>query len=269
MNWSFHEQVVLVTGASSGIGRSLALAVAREGSKVALLARNMPALEKVLAEVKKLGASCVAVKCDVTKPREVQQAVEAVTRQFKTIDVLINNAGFGQYGFFLEAPVEEHQKLFDTNFFGVIHMLYAVLPIMKAKKSGVVVNVSSMAGLKPLPKFGIYSASKAALNALSESLRHEVKPFGIHVLTVCPGITETSFRANAKRFGKKAEPPTPPRQFSYSADDVARETIQAVIAGKRLLVPGFLNRMGVRLDRMVPNEMSDPLVKRYLGIGKE
>ncbi|MBI2889944.1 MAG: SDR family oxidoreductase [Nitrospirae bacterium] len=269
MPWRFKDRIVVVTGASSGIGKATALAFARQGAKLGLIARDQTALEDVAKTVRDSGQTAVVAPADVTKPKELQQAIQTLVRQFKTVDVLVNNAGYGVYGYFLEVPIEEQRALFETNFFGALHAILAVIPLMKAKKSGIIINVSSMAGLRPIPKFAAYSASKAALNSISEALRLELKPYGIHVMLVCPGTTATQFQKRARHFGKKAEPRHPPKAFVQTAEEVADLIVEGAASGKRVIVPGLLNWVGLQVDRLAPRNLSDRLIGRFLDLGPD
>ncbi|MBI2059902.1 MAG: SDR family oxidoreductase [Nitrospirae bacterium] len=269
MRWTFKDRVVVITGASAGIGRATALAFAREGAKLGLIARTSSALEEVQSEVQKAGSIAYVARADVTRPREVEQAVDSITRAFKTIDVLVNNAGYGVYGYLLSAPIEEHREMLETNLFGVLNMIYAVAPIMKSKKSGMIINISSMAGLRPIPKFATYSASKAALNALSDALRSELKPYGIHVMAVCPGITSTDFQKSAKRFGKNADLRRPSPRLSNTPDEVARAVVEGASGAERLVIPGMMNKLGAGLDWLAPSGLTERLMDRFLRIKAE
>jgi NAD(P)-dependent dehydrogenase (short-subunit alcohol dehydrogenase family) len=184
------SQIVLITGCSSGIGRDLARRLSQSGYTVAATARNVETLEDLPAAVK--------LALDVTQPGSVSRAVDCVIERFGRIDVLVNNAGYAAVGAVEEVPVEEVQELFDANLFGSLRMIRAVVPHMRKQGSGRIINISSIAGRKATPVNWAYSAAKTALEALSDSLRWELAPFGIKVVAIEPGSIKT-------RFGEKTE----------------------------------------------------------------
>jgi NAD(P)-dependent dehydrogenase (short-subunit alcohol dehydrogenase family) len=189
-------RVWLVTGCSSGIGRELARAVLEAGDCAALSARDV-------ATVRDLAAlhpeRALALALDVTDRGPVSRAVSDTERRFGRIDVLVNNAGYGYLAAIEEGEDAEVRALFETNFFGVIAMLKAVLPGMRERRSGHVVNVSSMAGLVANPGTGYYSSSKFAVEGLSEALSRELTPFGIRVTAVEPGAFRTDWSGRSMR----------------------------------------------------------------------
>jgi len=188
-----YGDVVLITGASSGIGKTIAEKLARLGYKVYGTSRKQQPLDgKNSAEGNGSGFFRF-IQLDVCNEESVKNAVEYVLEREGTIDILINNAGFGIAGSVEDTSTEEAQKQFDTNFFGVHRMLRHVLPVMRKNQKGIIINISSVAGVFPIPFQSMYSASKFALESMSEALRLEVKPFGIKVVLVEPGDTRTEF----------------------------------------------------------------------------
>ena len=183
------QKVVLVTGASSGIGSATAEYLVNRGYRVFGTARSP---QKTATSS---GVSLLPL--DVTMEASVSRVVQTILDAAGGIDVLVNNAGLGVFGAFEETSIEQAQALFDTNVFGVIRMTKAVLPHMRARRSGLIVNVSSVQGFIPAPYSAIYSSTKHALEGLSESLDHEVRQFGIRVVLVEPAYTRTRFDANS------------------------------------------------------------------------
>jgi NAD(P)-dependent dehydrogenase (short-subunit alcohol dehydrogenase family) len=177
------QRVVLITGASSGIGQSAARLLAQRGYNVFGSSRN-PTVAIGIP-----GVEMVAL--DVRADDSVRACVESVFSRNGHIDVLINNAGYELAGALEELSLEEARTQFETNFFGVVRMVNAVLPIMRRQQDGQIINVSSLAGLSSIPFMGIYSASKFALEGYTEALRHEVKPFNIHVSMAEPAFLKT------------------------------------------------------------------------------
>jgi NAD(P)-dependent dehydrogenase (short-subunit alcohol dehydrogenase family) len=183
-----NPNVVLVTGASSGIGEAIAALLARDG-------------HQVFGTSRKGGATRDGVELltlDVRSDASVQSCVDALLRKAGRIDALVNNAGYLLSGAVEEATLEEARAELETNFFGVVRMVKAVLPAMRRARSGRIVTISSLAGLVPVPFWGFYNASKFAVEGLMETLRHELKPFGIQVAMVEPGAIHTPFYENPK-----------------------------------------------------------------------
>ena len=213
------EQVVLITGCSSGIGRATALEAARRGHRVFASSRRREDLSFLPSQ-----RGVTALLLDVTDAASVARAVEAVLREAGRLDALINNAGFGQYGAVEDVSPEEWRRQFDVNLFGAVVAIRAVLPAMRAARRGTIVNVSSVAGKISIPFAAPYCASKHALEALSDALRVEVAPFGIRVVVVEPGPISTRFgeTAREKVSGIIARPG--PYSAFYPAAERAMET---------------------------------------------
>jgi len=180
----------LVTGCSSGIGRELALELIRRGEKVAVTARNPAAVADLVALAPK---NTVALRLDVTCPDEIAAAVAAATAAFGVIDVLVNNAGSGHIGRLEELSLEAVRGQFETNFFGAVALIKAVLPGMRRRRAGQIVNISSVAGLIGFPRLGAYCATKFALAGLTESLAGEVAGVGVKVSIIELGPFATNF----------------------------------------------------------------------------
>ncbi|MFQ5810655.1 MAG: SDR family NAD(P)-dependent oxidoreductase [Armatimonadota bacterium] len=190
------ERSVIVTGASSGIGRETAREFARAGSNVVLASRNQGALEELAGELAGLPGRRLVVPTDVREQQAVNAMVERTAEEFGRVDVLVNNAGVGLSASIAEGELENMRYVLDVNLFGVIYGVRAVVPHMKEQGSGTIINISSVAGRIAVPYEGIYCASKAALNALSDALRLELEEYGIKVISIYPGLTVTAFREN-------------------------------------------------------------------------
>ncbi len=179
------SEVVLITGCSTGIGRDLAQRLAQAGYTVVATARKAESLAGLDVALK--------LPLDVTQPDSVRQAVDSVLQRFGRIDVLVNNAGYSQCGAIEELSDDQVRQMFDVNVFGVQRMVRAVTPQMRQQKGGRIINISSIAGKMSTPVNGTYSASKFALEGLSDALRLELRPFGIWVILVEPGAIKTNF----------------------------------------------------------------------------
>jgi NAD(P)-dependent dehydrogenase (short-subunit alcohol dehydrogenase family) len=195
------ESVAIVTGASRGIGREASLAFARKGVRVVLASRNIPRLEELSREISAAGSEALIVPCDVSLEAECKQMVAKAVDRFGRVDVLMNNAGFGYYAAVENMKTEDLQKIFLTNLYGAIWCTQAVIPHMKSRRAGHIVNVSTVLSRRSVPYMTGYCMTKFALNGMDEGLRLELRPFGIGVTLVCPGLTETDFQSNADRIG--------------------------------------------------------------------
>lgn len=186
-------KVAIVTGSSSGIGFSTAIMLARSNFYTYASMRNISKADTIKEVAKKENLPLQVIQLDVTDDRSVKDAVNKVLDEKKTIDVLINNAGYGLIGCVEDISIEEVKAQFETNLFGVIRVTQAVLPAMRKQKNGVIINVSSIAGRVAFPISNAYASTKFALEGLSESMRYEVEQFGIKVVLVEPGVITTNF----------------------------------------------------------------------------
>lgn len=190
-----NSKVVVITGVSSGIGRATAIKLATQGCRVFGTVRNLGKAQAI--------PDVTLIEMDVRDETSVQCGVESIIAQAERIDVLINSAGLTLLGAMEETSTEEAQALFDTNVFGLLRTIHAVLPHMRAQRSGRIVNVSSVLGFLPAPYMALYSASKHAVEGLSETLDHEVRQFGIRVSLVEPSFTKTNLDLNAPQTVRK------------------------------------------------------------------
>jgi short-subunit dehydrogenase len=186
----------LITGASQGIGRELAAQAARQGGQVLATARNADLLRQLADEAKAEGVTLEVLKADVTSSADRQAMADAVQRLFGGLDVLVNNAGIGATGHFAEATEERLRQIFEVNVFGLTETTRVCLPLLKQGNKPAIVNISSIVGKHGLPGRSEYSASKFAVQGFSEALRAEMVRFGIDVLVINPGLTQTNFPQN-------------------------------------------------------------------------
>lgn len=180
----------LITGCSTGLGRSLAKKALAKGYNVAITARNK---DKIIDLSKQYPQTALPLCLDVTNKESIQAAIKETINHFGTIDVLVNNAGYGYRGAVEEGRQEDVDILFNTNLWGPVTLIKEVLPLMRKQRSGAIINISSVAALKTMPGSGYYAASKCALEGLSDGLKEEVAPLGIKVMVVEPGAFRTDF----------------------------------------------------------------------------
>lgn len=187
----YRDKVAVVTGASSGIGAALARELARRGMRIALVARRAGRLEQLALELRDLGGRTSVHVCDVSRRDAVEQAAGEVTAAWGGVDLLVNNAGYARHVLFKDHDLGDIEQLLATNTLGAIYWLKKVLPSMRARGRGWIVNLSSFAGKVGQPDEAAYSATKFAISGLSQALRHELAPLGIHVLCVHPVLVRT------------------------------------------------------------------------------
>jgi NADP-dependent 3-hydroxy acid dehydrogenase YdfG len=209
MNSNIEEKVVVITGASSGLGEATARLLSAEGASVVLGARREQRLRSLADEVTTKGGKATAIVTDVTKREQVQKLVDTAVQTYGRIDVIINNAGLMPQSLLEQLKVDEWDRMIDVNIKGVLYGIAAALPYMQKQKAGHIINVSSVAGHKVGPGSSVYAATKHAVRALSEGLRQEVKPYNIRTTVVSPGaiatelpntITDAAVGARIKNF---------------------------------------------------------------------
>ncbi len=225
-------KTILITGASQGIGAATARAFADYPVKLALVARSERLISELAEELnRKPGVQALPLTADVANPEEVQQAITRIRAAFGGVDILVNNAGVGMSSPVGEIDFVKGRDLFDVNFWGAIGMVQAVLPDMRTQKDGLIINISSIVGRRAMPGISIYCASKFALNAFSESIRLELKPDNIRVVSFYPGVTATHFGDNLLTGPSTVQGKG--RAKVASAEEVGRAIVRAAIKEPR------------------------------------
>jgi short-subunit dehydrogenase len=238
-------KVVLITGASQGIGAACAAEFARAGAKLSLTARS----EEQLHRIAPPGA--LVVGGDLTAEETRRTVVERTLQQFGSIDILINNAGAGLYGPSWSTPIGDARWMMELNLFAVLALTQLVVPSMRARRSGMIVNVGSVAGKVTLPWMTLYSVSKYALGALTEGMRMELRPDGIHAMMVCPGYVKTGFQEHA-RGGRPPDSVQRGRRFAITAEQCAAAIRRGVERDARTLVTPRIAWLLVLAMRLFP-----------------
>jgi short-subunit dehydrogenase len=252
MSYDWKNEVVIVTGASSGIGRALAVELGKRGARVGLIARRADELSKTAEEVKRAGGEALELPADVRNPSELEEATRRVVEKWGRVDVLIANAGMSSTTSGASLEAGEAGNVITVNVIGVVNSVAAVLPTMLKQKSGHLVAISSLAAYRGLPKSGVYSASKAAVSTFFESLRLDLHGQGIDLTVIHPGFIRTPMTANRKR----------KLPFLLEVDDAACRIIRAIERRARTYAFPWQLAGAVRLIRHMPGRLYDRFASR-------
>lgn len=249
------DKVVIITGASSGIGEACAFAFAAKGAKIVLVARNHKKLLHIQELLKKYHGETLVLQADVSVQENCKLLIKKTLEKFNHIDVLVNNAGISMRALIEDVDFEALKKVMDTNFWGTVYCTKYALPYL-LKVKGSVVGVSSIAGYKGLPARSGYCSSKFAMNGFLESLRIENLKKGLHVLIVAPGFTNTNIRNTAlnKNGDEQSESPLDEKKL-MSSKEVAEHIFNAVIKRKREVILTMQGKLTVLLNRYFPSLM--------------
>lgn len=253
----FKNKTVFLTGASSGIGKSIALDLGKCGARIGLVARRKQMLDDVAEQIKKAGSEVLALAVDVADKEQIKKAADNIKQEFGPVDVLIANAGMGGTMTADNFSSEIFENVFNVNFMGVIYCIEAVLPEMLKRKSGHIAAVSSLAAWRGLPMHGAYSASKSALTTALESLRNELRPRGVSVTTISPGFVRTEM--TDKDGGAKLP-------FLIEADDAACRILSGMAKKQRDIAFPFPTASAMRLAKLLPDAVWDAVAMRVVSM---
>lgn len=248
----FQDKVVWITGASSGIGKALAIAFSARGARLVLSARREEKLQEVRSACTN-PAHHITVPLDLTDSASIEQAVQTVFKRMGHIDILVNNGGVSQRSLVKDTTLEVDRRIMETNFFGAIHLTKAVLPSMLERESGQFVVISSLTGHLSTPLRSTYAASKHALHGFFNSLRAETADAGLRVLIVCPGYIRTEISQNALTGSGDAHAKLDPNQEAgLTPADCAAQILQGIERNKAEIYVGGKERLGIYIERFLP-----------------
>ena len=252
------RQTALITGASFGIGTEFARIFAREGYNLVLVARSADKLRQLASELEKAhGTRSLILGADLTDPGAAAYVLDQTTRADIQVDVLVNNAGFGQYGLFAENDLEECLRQIQLNVTTLTHLTRLYLPAMIERKSGGILNVASTAAFQPGPLMAVYFATKAYVLHFSEALANELHGIGVTVSCLCPGATVTEFHKRAKATGMNLL-----KFGAMDASDVAEDGYRAFVAGKPVVISGFKNWLLAQSVRFSPRRLVTAIARK-------
>ncbi len=262
----FSEKVVIITGASSGIGRALTIEFAKQGAFVVAAARSKDKLASLEANLKKSGSNLFVIPTDVSREADCKNLVDSTISKFGKIDILISNAGISMRALFVDSDISVVKKLMDVNFWGAVYCTKYALPFL-LKSGGSLVGVSSIAGYKGLPGRVGYTASKFALQGFLETVRSENLKNGLHVLIACPGFTSSNIRNTALAADGSQQGESPRDEDKMmSPEDVAVKIARAIDKRKRTLVLTTEGKLIVWLNKFFP-ALLDKMI--YKSMAKE
>lgn len=242
----------IITGASSGIGKALAFEFARNGFDVFLTARNEDALQKIADEcVKKIGVTAEIFTADLSDFDSTDVLIKAIER--RRFDVLVNNAGFGVKGNFVDTNIKDELEMLNVQLAAMLKLTKAILPEMITHKSGKILNIASVYSFSPVPMQAVYSASKAFMLSFSSALQDELKDKNIQISVVCPGITQTEFRTRAGIADKKSS--------GMTAEKVAKIAFAEMAKGKHIIIPGFQNKVFAFISKHLPPKLITKFIR--------
>ncbi|WP_200974271.1 SDR family oxidoreductase [Echinicola sp. 20G] len=264
----FKDKVVIVTGATSGIGEACAMVFGKEGAKVAITGRNQVKLDNSLVTLQREGVECLGILADAGSEDDNRMMAEKVESHFGKIDILVNNAGISMRALFEELDTEIFHKVMDTNFWGTVYATKYCLPQI-IKNKGSIIGVSSINGYRGTPARTAYTASKYAMNGFLESLRTEVMKREVHVLVACPGFTASNIRNNALTADGSSQGESPRNESDMmTAEEVAQHILKATLKRRRDLVLTREGKLAVFLNKWIPGIM-DGIVYNHMAKEKD
>ena len=257
----YKNKTILITGASSGIGEAFAKRLNELGANLILTARN----EEKLNSLSKTMSNALVISGDLSKPSFPKELYDAVKNSnFPSVDILINNAGFGYSGLFLDSNIENYKEMLYVNIYSLTELTHLFLKDMLKKESGGIINISSLASFQSLPYFTVYSSSKAYVTSFTLGLYEEYRDKGIKVLAVCPGYTKTNFNKRAEMQNK-----SPATGYIMTAEAVVNQSLDAYKSGKYLIINGLINRFTKIFMKLLPQRFALKISKSVIKKGLE
>jgi short-subunit dehydrogenase len=262
------DKVVIITGATSGIGEACALTFGKEGAKIVITGRNQEKIDQSSKKLRSFGVEVLAILADAGSETDNKNMVDQVIKAFGRIDILINNAGISMRALFQDLDLEVFRKVMDTNFWGTVYATKYCLPAI-LESNGSIIGISSINGFRGTPARTAYTASKFAMNGFFESLRTEVMKQGVHVMVAAPGFTASNIRNSALTAHGQAQGASPRDEGKMmTAEEVAEEILKATLKRKRDLVLTTQGKLAVFFNKWAPKFM-DGLVYREMAKEKD
>tara|TARA_Y100001960_G_C14691827_1_gene836775 strand:+ start:479 stop:1267 length:789 start_codon:yes stop_codon:yes gene_type:complete len=255
----YKNKTVLITGASSGIGECFAKNLDKLGSKLVLTARSEDKLNQLASKMN----NAIVIPGDLSKESFPRELYDKVKEQNVKVDILINNAGFGFSGLFLDSSMNNYKEMMNVNIYSLTALTHLFLNDMVKNKTGGIINISSLASFQSIPYFSIYAATKAFVTSFSISLYEEYREDGIKILGVCPGYTKTNFNKRAHMSSK------PVAGYLMTSQDVVKESLKAYEKGKFIIINGKINRFAKFIISAMPKKWSLKMAKSLIRKGMD
>jgi short-subunit dehydrogenase len=253
----------LVTGASSGLGADFARELAGRGCPVVLVARREERLRQLASELEAAhGVATHVLALDLAERGAPRTLHEGLRARGIAVDVLVNNAGFGVFGPFLEIDWERERQMLELDVLAVVELTKRFSADMIERRAGWILQVASIAAFQPTPTYATYAAAKSFVLSFSDAVAHELRPFGVHVCTVCPGVTATEFLDVAGQ-----RPTLYQRLMMMQSPDVARRAVRALLRGRTSIVPGVGNALSAFSMRLTPRRLQAAIAKTAMNVG--
>lgn len=269
---TFKNKTVLVTGASSGIGLAMAEDLAKRGANLILVARSENKLNEVAATIRKLGREAHVFTSDLSVPNSGETLYNAINKAGLSVDLLINNAGYGRWGEFTKFERTDYAKMIQLNITSLTDLCHLFISDMEKKGSGGIINVGSIASFGPVPYANVYSSTKTYVLNFTEALRYEYEEKGIQIMALCPGGTQSNFATNATEKSEKAQERANKMEQSstyISAEAVANECLNAFLKNKMYVITGRSNKIMHAIGRHLPRKtmlnLSGSMFKQVAG----
>ena len=242
----FNNKTILITGASSGIGETFAKKLDKLGANLILTARSEDKLNSLASTMK----NAIVISGDLSKDEFPQELYQKVKQNDLNVDILINNAGFGFSGLFLDSPMKNYKEMMNVNIYALTELTHLFLKDMVARKEGGIINISSLASFQSIPYFSIYAATKAFVTSFTKGLYEEYRDTGVKILGVCPGYTKTNFNKRAQMNSK------PIAGYLMTSEQVVDQSLKAYSKGKYLIINGKINKFAKVVTSIIPTSWS-------------
>lgn len=269
---TFKDKTVLVTGSSSGIGLAMAKDLAKRGANLILTARSEDKLNEVAETIRSLGREAYVIACDLSMPNSAEDLYNAINNVGLSVDLLINNAGYGRWGAFTSFDRMDYAKMIQLNMTSLTDLCHLFISDMVEKGSGGIINVGSVASFAPVPYANVYSSTKAYVLNFTEALRYEYEEKGVQVMALCPGGTQSNFASNATESSKTLQERANRMERSntyISAEAVAAECLDSFLKNKLYVITGRSNKIMHAIGRHLPRKamlnLSGNMFKRVAG----
>ena len=255
----YKDKTILITGASSGIGEEFANTLNQYGAKLILTARSKDKLDKMALEMN----NALVISGDLSDESFPQELYNKIKEKDIKIDIIINNAGFGFSGLFLDSPIENYKEMLNVNIYSLTALTHLFLNDMKDQGEGGIINVSSLASFQAIPYFAVYAATKAYVTSFTLALFEEYRNYGINILGVCPGYTKTNFNKRAEMSSSSVV------GYRMTSKEVVDQSLNAYRTGKYIIINGKINKFAKMITSIIPTKLALKMARSIIKKGKD